>query len=69
MDLWNAVRPTMWAAFSAVSRLNLMLSRQKYRYVFILGTRDKAPPALAHSSKPSRVCRRRGDAYFLSNTG
>jgi hypothetical protein len=48
MDLWNAVRPTMWAAFRAVLRLNLMLSRRKYRYVFILGHVRSGSTLLSH---------------------
>lgn len=48
MSLPKVVRSPAWAAFRAVSRLYLMLSRHEYRYVFILGHMRSGSSLLAH---------------------
>lgn len=48
MDLRSLIKPPMWAAFHAASRVGLMLRNHKYRYVFILGHIRSGSTLLAH---------------------
>jgi hypothetical protein len=48
MALWKIMKPPMWAAFRAVSRINLLLRGGNYRYIFILGHMRSGSTLLTH---------------------
>jgi hypothetical protein len=48
MKLWRATKPLIWAAFRTVSRINIILRKNHYRYVFILGHVRSGSSLLAH---------------------
>jgi Sulfotransferase family len=48
MTLWKVARPAAWAAFRAVSRLYILVSRREYCFIFILGHMRSGSSLLAH---------------------
>lgn len=66
--VWRIVRAPVWAAFAAVSRLNLQLRYSHYRYIFLLGHMRSGSTLLAHVLAAHPDCIGAGESHLKYQT-